>query len=619
MRQPAAEPSGSKRPVGTTGAQSSMSIGGSPADQRERRVLLTLGVVANAATLAWAALAIFVAGRGLGLGNEGFYLLAYGGWEHDHRTFTGAQYLFGPVFDLLGRDIAALRILRLAVVLAVHLSLAVAFARWLRSHRPSAYAGVAWEYCVASLVVASGAIVYGWLPPTPGYNDVTLLGSFVMLALLFTNLRAASSGHSPPAWTGLVWGFVAGMMTLAKPTVVVSVLAIAVVSGYALRSVGARPTRLLLAVIAGVGLFIAYVQLFVAPWGVIVPPLREQLEIVSGSTHSPGETIGWYLESTLDLVKGVIVVCLPMGLAAAGIWALRRRPAPVRTVVGLIGLAASTALLAGAGGLHAGGTHVLGFASGIVAMLVVLAASIGTALRPRRPVMPSAGVVALLALVPVLQGFGTNNALYAVAVNGSACWVALMITALTGIPTGVTPRFVLPAAATLLAVCLCVVVGIDGVSHDGSGRALLRGPMARISGSQELETIVLPAPDAAGLSQLRRDLGIASGTHRPMLAYGDLAQYVLVLGGRPIGEPWYSAQDDGLNAADLRAACRSGNPWGDRQPLVVANREPTSSEVAAWRTCGVDFASDYDDVTPPSAPDGIHVLAARAGQVAEGH
>ena len=107
------------------------------------RGLRVTGAVATAATAGWLITAILLAGRGLGKGNEGYYLLSYTYWDRNLRTFSGTQYLFGPVFDLLGNDISSLRILRALLVLVVHIAFAVAFMRWLRLQRPHVAAVVA--------------------------------------------------------------------------------------------------------------------------------------------------------------------------------------------------------------------------------------------------------------------------------------------------------------------------------------------------------------------------------------------------------------------------------------------------------------------------------------------
>src|SRR5690349_6425715 len=101
---------------------------------------LLLGYAAGAAA-SWIASAVLTAGHGFDITDEGFYLLSYRWWNVDRRTFTGVQYLYGPIFELLQHDIAALRLFRLVTVLAAHLVLGRLVMRWLRQRRPTAPPG----------------------------------------------------------------------------------------------------------------------------------------------------------------------------------------------------------------------------------------------------------------------------------------------------------------------------------------------------------------------------------------------------------------------------------------------------------------------------------------------
>src|SRR3954471_6342198 len=111
---------------------------------------------ATTVTAIWAVTAIRAARHGLDLTDEGFYLLSYRWWNADHRTFSGAQYLYGPVFALLGHDIAALRIFRLGTLLVAHLLFGWAFMRWLRPRRGHAPPTRLWEAAGAATLVAAG-------------------------------------------------------------------------------------------------------------------------------------------------------------------------------------------------------------------------------------------------------------------------------------------------------------------------------------------------------------------------------------------------------------------------------------------------------------------------------
>ena len=68
--------------------------------------------------LVWVTAALTMADKGLDVTDEGFYLLSYRWWDTSLRNFTAAQYVYGPIFELLGFDIVRLRYFRVVTVLA---------------------------------------------------------------------------------------------------------------------------------------------------------------------------------------------------------------------------------------------------------------------------------------------------------------------------------------------------------------------------------------------------------------------------------------------------------------------------------------------------------------------
>ena len=67
---------------------------------------------------------LMASGHGLDLTDESFYLVTYRWWDTYQPTFTGTQYLFGPLFEALGDRIDHLRVVRLALHLGVNAYLA---------------------------------------------------------------------------------------------------------------------------------------------------------------------------------------------------------------------------------------------------------------------------------------------------------------------------------------------------------------------------------------------------------------------------------------------------------------------------------------------------------------
>ena len=107
-------------------------------------------------------------GHGFEIADEGFYLLPYRWWDANHLTFTGAQYFYGPVFELLGHNIAALRNSSgLARWWARMCYLTATSYRWLRLRRPHAPPPVAWESPAPRRCGSPGGIVLLLAPLSP--------------------------------------------------------------------------------------------------------------------------------------------------------------------------------------------------------------------------------------------------------------------------------------------------------------------------------------------------------------------------------------------------------------------------------------------------------------------
>ena len=96
--------------------------GGEVAGSAARRWHPTLAVTsllgAGVSVLVWVTAALTMADKGLDVTDEGFYLLSYRWWDTSLRNFTAAQYVYGPIFELLGFDIVRLRYFRVVTVLA---------------------------------------------------------------------------------------------------------------------------------------------------------------------------------------------------------------------------------------------------------------------------------------------------------------------------------------------------------------------------------------------------------------------------------------------------------------------------------------------------------------------
>ncbi len=580
---------------------------GSPEDRRWRTgsggPWPWVAAAALLATAVWVVAALMMANRGFDLTDEGFYALSYRWWDSTPRVFTGVQYLYGPVFELLGWSIPGLRVVRLVSVVLVHLAFGWAFMAWLRTRRPQAPSSRVWEVAGTLTILASAGVTYGWLPLTPGYDDVVLLTSLLLVALLLWSMRTVSGGRRLPLLAAALSGPPVVALLLAKwSSAGVILLFLVVVGVVALRSLGARGwLRYVCAMVASVLVCLALVNAFVQPLRPLAAEMIEVNRLVVESTHSPVELLGMYVRTTLSMGLGALLVAAVALLVAGGGLALRRtRFAAAGLPLVVLGpVVALVAINPGSGGVPGGGSAAI--RSYVVALiglaLVVVVARWGGSRAVAQDHHGRGGravdlvVVVMLLLLPAVQAFGTGNPLAYLAVNGFACWTALMVAACT-MPGTVPVARALAVSATACAVVVAATTGASG---------LLRHPYRTVAWSEATTRIGGPGPladlrvDATTASRLRGVMAAAGDRQPgdPVMAFDEMAGVVLLLDGRTVGEVWYGSTDPERTAAGIRSVCTRPLPWGDALPVVLYDRPPGPVDQDALRACGLSLTSDY--------------------------
>lgn len=578
---------------------------------------------ATTAAAVWMTAAVLTAGRGFDLTDEGLYLLSYRWWDSHHRTFTGAQYVYGPVFAALGYDIAGLRLFRLATVVATHLAFGWSFMRWLRPRRRSAHPSRLWEAAGTSAIVAAGGMVYSWLPPSPSYNDLTLLGSMLAATLVIRAATYVDRGASVPTWLAWAGGPVVVVVVLAKWSAVAGLVLIAVLAAVALAPGGARQL-LRLAGWAGLSaaLTLAAVHLFVVPLTVVVPQLMAVNGQVAGS-HRPLSLLPMYgltAARTLDSAAGQY---WPLLLAAA-VAGVAHRGAAARWGVWLVGVPAVGHAIWRAldgGGLGGGAINKGRYVVTLAALLVCLTVTVAfaavaftvvgqpsrRACEPSRDSSPGrerAGgwpVLAMLALLPVAYAVGTNTAIAVHAFNALGVWLALVVAAVTGIEAAARPARVLSAglAAAAIAAGTCIATGGLWVNpYRMSGHA---GSTSPAPGVPALASLRLEPRAAAGYAELYGRLRPQlRPPGRAVMAFDKMPGIVLLLDGRSVGEHWYAPADPRRTAAGVAADCPDGRGWwGERAPILLFNRPVSEADLRTLALCGLDLGTGYRLLDPP--------------------
>ncbi|WP_405065945.1 hypothetical protein OG558_29585 [Kribbella sp. NBC_01510] len=604
-----------------------------PMTPRSRQFALLAGVIVVAGGLAgwWILTAGRAANEGFDITDEGYYLLSYRWWNSNPLALTGVQYLYGPVFEWLGYDIVRLRLFRLLTVVVVHLIFGYSFMRWLRGRRPGAAPTKLWELAGMAVILAAGGMCYSWLPQSPGYNDVVLLGALTLVSCVLWMATAVDRGRPVPFWVLVVAGLVIGAMVLAKWTSVVViglivVAALVVLAGQGLRAV-ARGIGLAL---AGLAVAALVVQLFVVRLNVAVPGIMTVNRFIADTSYSPAALLHVYWSTGLNLLgrtlrdHGILLVAAAVAVIArwrwlriaAGVLVLVAFALSVRRVV------ADGAAVGGSG--HTSRYTVTLLAAVLVALVTAVAAVVAGRLRlTDRSVLSRENargwvVLGLLVVLPMVQAFGTNNPLYTIGFNAFAAWAAVMIAVVTGI--WATP---IVARATVGIVAVASLVAVASIAYTG----LFQYPYRSVGHTQLTAAASLPAlkglyvePLAErNYSKLATELrAYLQPAGRPILAFDKMAGIVLMLQGKPLGEAWVAPKERSRTAAGIEEVCRNGPPWGaSRPPIIILNRPISDVEVTALRACGLDFQADYTLLAPAKDTIKLQVYVPRAERAAQ--
>ncbi len=566
--------------------------------------------LAVTATAGWSTVVVLSAGRGFDITDEGFYLLSYRWWDSSLRTFTGAQFIYGPLFQLLGWDVHALRLARLASILLTHLVFGLSLMRWLRLRRPAAPATIGWELAGTAVVTASGAMLYSWLPLSPGYDDVSGLGSLLVMAGALTVAADVERGRRVRLWVPLAVGPAMAALLLAKwASSAATLLMVAAVLVVVLWRRGPGQTaRVLLAAVAGMLATIAAVQLLLVPLTTALPQMLAATRSVAKATNNPVTLLKLYAQVDGSLVGQVVVanVGLVGSVALAGL-ARGRALRAVAGVLGVVCLAWSIRHLVRQDALTGGTTNLAAFREPM--MLVVVCALVlllSVLLRDRwlpasdrsavgRAHRDEFALLGALLALPLTQALGTGNGLLPVAVCAFGSWAALVVVVATGVDRAGWPARALGIALVAAVVAVPTSIATTGVwsapyrtaPHDRATVALTTIPA--------LSSLSVSAPEAARLEGVRRRLAAyVDPPGRYMMGYDEMAGIVLALGGRPVGEAWYSATDHRRTAQAIAAQCPGGaGPWGSRLPLVLTVRTIQPVDRRGLLACRVDLAADY--------------------------
>jgi hypothetical protein len=581
--------------------------------------VLVLGVAVSSTWIVTAARSV---GYGLDITDEGYYLLSYRWWSSNPLALTGIQYIYGPIFQLLHWDIERLRIFRLVTVVLGHLFFGWSFMRWLRVRRPDAPKTRLWEFAGIATILAAGGMTYSWLPVSPAYNDVILLGALAGVSCVLWAATAIEQNQKPPIWALTLAGVVISVMVLAKWSSIVVLTLIVVAAIVVLSAQGSQAiARGIVWALAGATGTAVVVQLLVVSLTDAIPGILAVNRFIASNSYTPATLVQMYWTTGTKLVGETFKEHYLLFVAAAVAVAVRGRNPVLRTATWLLagaGLAWSVHEAIDKGGLHGGPVNngkfqVTLLAAVLVAVITTIVAVITRQWTPGKENPRSWVILGLLTVLPFVQAFGTNTAIYTIGFNAFAAWAAVMIAVLTSID-----KAPLVARTTTALVTVAALVAVGSISYGGQilnpYRSPPRSDLTTSTKLKPLGDLKLAADTAAqytALDALLKPYTTPSG--RPIIALDKMAGIVLLLRGRPFGEAWIAPKERERTAAGITEVCSTKEPWpGNRQPLLFFNRPVGQLEIDALRTCGLDFKVDYKLIAPPATTMNLQIYVPAA-------
>lgn len=587
---------------------------------RVRLVLWVVIAIACGVMAVWVVAVLRTVGHGFDTTDEGYYLLSYTWWDSNPLALTGMQYIYGPIFQLLGHDITSLRIFRLVTVIAGHAFFGWSFMRWLRVRRPDAPKTRLWEAAGIAVILAAGGMTYSWLPLSPGYNDVILLGSLTVVSCVLWAATAIEKDRKPPIWALVLAGCLVSVMILTKwsSAGVLGLIVVAAVVVLSAQGSQAVARGIFWALAGATGVAIA-VHLLVVPLTEAIPGIVAVNSFIAGTSYAPADLVEMYLTTagklTGETIKQHFLLLIAAGVAVVARHPVLRTAAWVLTAAALALSVYRTFTEAGldGGAINNGKYQVPLMAAVLVALITTVVALIARQWSPGKENLRPWVILGLLTVLPFMQAFGTNTAIYMNGFNAFAVWAAVMIAVLTSIDKAPLVARTTTALATVGALVAVAAITSSGLTLYPYRSAPLRD-LTAATGIEPLGDLKLTqetADEYRALDTLLKPYTTPSG--RPIIAFDKMAGIILMLGGRPFGEAWVAPKERQRTAAGITEVCSTKEPWpGNRPPLLFFNRRVTTLEIDTLRSCGLDFKADYKLIAPPGSTMDLQIYVPTA-------
>lgn len=506
--------------------------------------------------------------RGLGLADEGIYILASRYPEEIQQNVSTIYTYLGGIFELVNHSLAAFRSMWIVIMLLSSIVLWFGFYRILNQLQ-GAISGIGSAKVLSFALVAAGTLLhYLWSYVTPSYYTVTAVSVNLFTGLVLASLAFAEDVEKlgRACLFSVIAGIVLGVTLFFKfPTAFLMAVTAAMLLAL-WRGIGVRVKgRIFLSGVIGFIAWFAIYGLFVQNLGNAWRMFQEGWTLYQTlGFHSPSAKLLAYPKESAILLYTGFYLFSPSYLLLVPAYLLQRRSSsksqPEKLAKGVASLVIAAILIAvvisGMDGFSVAASErfktvpVAGrtlpyLAFAIAWILLLLAVWL---VLFRRKTTPGARLqniwltILVLSAMPFAGSVGTSNPIYNVIVFYAAPWFCVIFMLLALIhreDPKVIGSIILPMSAFVVGAYACSQVVQGSVFQPAQLKRdnMLEQTVATQVG--EPPVVLKLDPDThelvAKLSEAAKSLGFVRGAD--IIAFNELPSLVYALGGRSPGHP----------------------------------------------------------------------------------
>lgn len=578
---------------------------------------------------------IELANRGFNLDDEAYYVASYATRKSVGRSFTGATYILGPVFEILNYNVTSLRIFKVILLGSTGCYLGIQVCGYLkyvlkiRNNKTFETRDIlGWEITVISSCILLTYSTYFWAPNTPSYNDLNTV-FLLLLSGSILNLFKREQFQKVP-WVNIsCLSFLWVLALYNKPPSAIVIFPFTIFALIEVWRKSKKTLQIISVYAAGAILAIVTIIILAGSLKVIVDSYHF-LQLIRNESYSTSFLLTSYKDQLLDSINYELTTHKWQYIWLALVTSISPRIPTQYKIIGVVSapfpliysLTNKLYLSAGSSPKFNVGLYFV-IAVVLGSIISVLAFQISTWLLSRltwdkrqknqdeTPVKTSRSfylellvVTCMFVSMPFIQLLGTNNHMFfGISFSYASWFVLLLILAAYSFKSW-------PSSAIIFLLAIFLVVGMRQKIVDGFLNQPYGGQVAISESKYEIERGKLKGIKVEKslykylneIQSLQEDLDIKSG--HTFLGFYNFSGEIYLMDGISPGEPWYIRTNPIRNSNSIAYGCERDELGKGNLPVVFywSGLQLDPIIIDTLNKCGIDFPSDFKKVKTIYSP-----------------